>query len=156
MQNPSVYRQVVVNSRGGSRTTASAFRHRFTLKPGATTTVDIGGRGRPVIGKLVAPPGYTKPITNWNKGSTTLEREVAGPAGKEKEYHGFAILADGTFRIEDLTPGTYRFKSRVSEEGVEMWKSGPMIGRITRDIVIEPMDGGRSDKALDLGELQLK
>ncbi|MFK7769928.1 MAG: hypothetical protein AB8B55_22160 [Mariniblastus sp.] len=156
MKNPTVYRQVIISSRGGGSIVGSSFRNRIKLTPGETTNVEIGGTGRPVIGKLIVPPGYKKPVTDWNQGNTNLVREIAGPAGKVEEYHGFSILADGSFRIEDIPAGIYRFKSRVAEEGEAMWKSGPTIGRVEIRIEIEAMDGGRSDTPLDLGELQLR
>ncbi|MFK7769762.1 MAG: M56 family metallopeptidase [Mariniblastus sp.] len=156
MKAPYIYRQIIVSRDGSGFESTSAFSHPLILKPGKTTKVELGGIGRAVTGKLVAPPEYPNAVADWNLGTTNLRRTIVGPAGERSEYHGFAIKPDGTFRIEDVPPGTYQFQAQVLEEGEVRWKPGPEIGSMTQQFVIEPMEGGRSDEAFDLGNLQLK
>lgn len=155
--NPHIFRQIITESKGGSFRSTSAFSLPIKLTPGETTKVQLGGTGRPVIGKLVAPADYDKPIAQWNHGRISLERSFIGPSGKvEQEFHGARIEIDGTFRFEDVPSGNYWFRSTVREKSERSWKDGPVIGSVSKKFVIEPMSDDRSDTPLDLGKLELR
>ncbi len=154
-REPKVYRSIELIARGGSRVSTGARSYSITLEPGKTTTVNLGGSGRAVIGKLLAPDTYEKAIPEWNNGSLWLRRNGDIP-GVADESFGFRVEPDGTFRVDDLPSGTYQLFITVKELGSDRFADGPLIGTLTKEFVIPPMDSGRSDKPLDLGEIKLK
>lgn len=98
------------------------------IKAGETTSITVGGAGRPVIGRIVVT-GAESPI-DWNASEnphflTLILPQPARPAAPEalsaylqsEEYRnfyqaqrrcGFEIAPNGSFRIEDVPAGTYR------------------------------------------------
>jgi RNA polymerase sigma factor (sigma-70 family) len=106
----------------------------IAVKPGETVQVQIGGVGRPLTGKLVAPPGveirsWTNQVTyaqlhvEWDSysipkeltGSAAerwkleFENTVAGRAWFRDQYsYEFKVGADGSFTIPEVLPGKYR------------------------------------------------
>jgi RNA polymerase sigma factor (sigma-70 family) len=111
------------------------------VKPGETAQVQIGGVGRPVIGKLVAPPGleirsWPNQVTmaqlhiEWDdyhvpKGLTgnaeerwklEFEDTEAGRAWFRDQYsYEFRVAADGSFTIPEVLPGKYRLFVNVGQ-----------------------------------------
>ncbi|WP_237712472.1 sigma-70 family RNA polymerase sigma factor [Pedosphaera parvula] len=110
------------------------FCHRtlVTIRPGETSSVEVGAKGRTVVGQLAAAPGQ---ITNWvkqvefanllpttqpSRPPSNLTVDAAAlwavdywqsAAAAEYNQHsgpfGVVFAADGTFRAEAVTPGTY-------------------------------------------------
>jgi len=150
------------------------FRY-FDIQPGQSLTADIGGRGRPVIGRAVLAdsdvpekfygsvwpktPHQMRRPPNWNELSP--DEQTALTAAWEKtpdaKLHNqekcpidFRFTADGTFTVPDLPAGDYRIV-------VASWSGAPvtskMISRGQADISIPEMPGGRSDVAFDVGEV---
>jgi hypothetical protein len=103
------------------------------VKPGETAQVQIGGVGRPVTGKLVAPPGLE--IRNWTN-QVTLARlqsecdsygmpkgltgnaqerwklefkdtEAGRTWSRNQNLYDFNVGADGSFTIPEVLPGKY-------------------------------------------------
>jgi len=68
---------------------------------------------------------------------------------------------DGSFQIDDVPTGNYELRIHVTEprkDGEPAARRGPVkeIGSLTREVVVPEVAGGRSDKPLDLGLLQLQ
>lgn len=165
-------------------------RHTMVeVDAGKTATIDIGGKGRPVIGKAASVPvnapdeklkwvtfgnqnvdgNYhnvegtrVSPPENWQK--MTNEQQVAWQKAWEKtpagrKFHGlrwsedFDIDPDGTFRLEDLVPGTYFVSLRMfrNENGF-----GEDLVECTKEFTVPPLPAGteRSDEPLDLGTIE--
>ncbi len=154
---------------------------------GQTTTITVGGVGRPIIGRVDPPVGWTQPVDFTEKATAKIETDQAdtpfppelfrgvlslehqvwsnwSPAW-EKTAEGRAYRAattrvivnlapDGSFRIDDVPPGTYRLILRVND--VETGRDhGPFVP-IVRTFTVPPMEGGRSDDPLDLGVVPLR
>ena len=111
------------------------------VNPGETAQVQIGGVGRPVTGRLVAPPGIE--IRNWTNQVTFAQLHVewddyhvpkgltgnaaerwklefedteAGRAWFRDQYaYDFKVEADGSFTIPEVLPGKYRFFVNVAQ-----------------------------------------
>jgi len=111
------------------------------VKPGETAQVQIGGVGRRVIGKLVAPPGVE--IRSWPNQVTSAQLSVewddyhvpkgltgnaeerwklefedtdAGRAWFRDQYsYQFKVGADGSFNIPEVLPGKYRLFVNVGQ-----------------------------------------
>ena len=62
---------------------------------------------------------------------------------------------DGSFRIEDVPGGKYSLRIELHEPGGSQPFNQPLIGTLTREIVVPDSPGGRSDEAFDLGALEM-
>lgn len=177
------------------------------LKPGETRRITLGGKGRPVIGRLVVH-GYDGQI-DYRNDVQTIQTIVAPPPGlpnltalsqafavkmrsldnsearrtamaehqkewdaamkKTREFyqtkagqeyylskHRYALnfSQDGSFRIEDVPGGKYNLQIELHEPGGNSFQQ-PLIGSLTKEIILPDSPGGRSDKAFNLGTLNL-
>ena len=79
------------------------------VKPGQTARVTIGGKGRPVIGRVVLD-GIPEAPVDWTQNEpATITTPRRGRAARDVvRRFGSKIDKDGRFRIEDVTPGPLR------------------------------------------------
>jgi peroxiredoxin len=160
-----------------------------TVSPGQTSLVIIGGKGRPVIGKIVLPAGSNLQ-TDWTHGFFNIrnkEKKLAvfdkiknmGVEERKKWYetwknskegkayeessrknrraYSFVVNPDGTFHAEDIPAGIYTLSVQLyapPASGSCGW--GENLGSVMHEFTIPEMPGGRSDKPLDLGKLELQ
>jgi Carboxypeptidase regulatory-like domain len=154
----------------------------ITVSPERTTFVDLGGTGRPVVGRFVLPTGI-KPGAVFPSFNQTLTRSRPEPpvpsnlseeereawlkkwlATREGETYSNAqasidtnVRPDGTFRIDDVPSGKYELHAQVHEPGNGVPGTfGPELANIDSEITIPEIPGGRSDAPLDLGTIKLK
>ncbi len=163
--------------------TSQTFTHgssvRVVVKPGETLQVNVGGTGRPVIGRAVKPPREEIPI-DWATGfyllrlqpppiteppnmtreqraawyktwSTTEEAKAYMAYVENPRSFGFGIERDGSFRIDDVAPGTYDLTLQLLDG-----QRRREIAIAKRTVVVPVIPGGRSDEPLDLGAIELK
>jgi hypothetical protein len=145
---------------------------------GETTSVKIGGTGRPLAGRIVAvgsDPNVTPKIQSANLSlklpdenipSPTdaaayrqwMESEAALARSRAQRSYTLRLDADGTFRLEDIPAGTYTLTVTVNSSGRSDSLLGMPIGmdRLMKEIVVPEMPGGRSDDPLDLGIITLQ
>ena len=146
--------------------------------------VNIGGKGRAVVGQVAAPIGWNKPLDFTDRCGASVESNrpvrpvpmellrgkrssrAVGPQpslgrispadGSAGQSRGISRrgLLDGSFRIEDRPAGDYRLVVNVNEKD---WgrERGPFV-RVMREFTIPPMPGGRSDEPHDLGMVRLE
>jgi RNA polymerase sigma factor (sigma-70 family) len=121
--------------------TAPILSSWIEVKPGQTVQVQIGGIGRPVTGRLVAPPGveirsWTNQVTfaqlhvEWDdyhvpkdltgnaieRWKLEFEDTEAGRAWFRDQYsYEFKVAADGSFTIPEVLPGKYRLFVNVGQ-----------------------------------------
>ncbi len=152
------------------------------VEPDRTTYVDLGGTGRPVIGRFVLPPGIKAgavfpyffqtltrilPDPPYPEGLSEQDRQAwlvqwtTSDAGKTYERsrrtYDTNVRADGLFRVEDVPAGKYEIQAVVHEPGDGIpGNYGPMLAKISREITVPEMPGGRSDEPLDLGRIELE
>ena len=153
-----------------------------TVKPDRTTWVDLGGTGRPVVGRFALPAGI-KAGAIFPYHNQTLERIRPEPpypvilSGKDREAWLTEWLAtdegeaysssertfdtnvrpDGRFRIEDVPAGKYRLHAEVHEPGNGVPGTfGPELASIDTEIIVPEIPGDRSDVPLDVGTIELK
>jgi peroxiredoxin len=165
-------------------------RHTLVeVEAGKTVTMNLGGKGRPVIGKAASvpvnsPDDKLKWVTFGNQSVDGTYHNVEGtripqadkwkqmtneqqvtwmkewektPAGRK--YRGlrwsedFDIEPDGTFRLDDVVPGTYFVSLRMfrNENGF-----GEDLVDCSREFTVPPLPAGteRSDEPLDLGTIE--
>lgn len=159
------------------------------VKPGQTTTIRLGGEGRPVIGKFAPPEGYhgsiyfdqglrslvtTRPEeprpnnydqmtrreqqkwrAQWRQTPEAKAFYEAMWSNPNWRQYCFTIQEDGSFRIEDVIPGTYDLTVWLEEP---FSSQGPPeeIGGYHGTVEVPEMAEARSDEPLDLGELTLR
>ena len=147
------------------------------VKPGEPTQVVYGGAGRPVSGRLALSDPKRK--VDWNSGQHSFGTKYPQPprrfktaeewqewnnspemkeARKNHRYYALRIAEDGSFRVENVLPGTYQLSIHLNEPGEDRFRPGPPIGNLTRDVTVADIPGGVTDDPLDLDlpTIQLK
>ncbi|MBI1853365.1 MAG: carboxypeptidase regulatory-like domain-containing protein [Planctomycetes bacterium] len=156
--------------------------HHVTVEPGSTTSVTVGGTGRPIVGRLRASAEVGDVDFSRDFQLSLLEpRHVPmglPPAGldargkqewriawhRSEEGRAYAretgtvypIVSsrDGHFRIDDVPAGSYELNYWLQRKRPD--GSGyDSLGELSRDVVVEDMPGGRSDDLLDLGDIEV-
>lgn len=150
------------------------------VAPGETAKVRIGGTGRPVIGRfakpaesdlaidwtrtrhrleLKAPPrpqlrGATKEerIKEYQKWITTDAGKAYDAWQKDRRSYAFRIETDGSFRIDDVTAGTYDIFVAVLDSYANDRKT---LAEAERIVTVPEMEGGQSVEPLDLGTIEV-
>jgi len=166
--------QQTVPLREGSGMTAQPIAP-LELKPGETTRVIVGGRGRPVIGRVTIPATLKN---KWELADRdgTISFEVQPPKPYDKlteaeqarfdrewlrSYRSFRFVigTDGSFRANEVPQGTYQLAVRVHENYQAANYQGFIpLGSIRRTITIPPIPGGLeyTGQPLDLGSIPLE
>jgi hypothetical protein len=122
------------------------------IKAGETTRLTIGGRGRPVTGRVVFPDEVKDKINRQ-----TMECFMRGQAGEDSSrVWGFKLEPEGTFRAEDIPAGEHcLYVYAYALATVPRASRGEQIGTLTHPFTVPEMPEGRSDEPLDLGTLEL-
>lgn len=149
---------------------------RFTIAPGETKSLQVGGVGRPIIGKLATtnpdrkvnwksghhnlgtrwpqPPRFTNPedARKWQSSPEMLE------ARKKFRSYTLEVAEDGTFRIADVLPGEYTLRVHLTEPGGD--DSGPLhetfLGSTSKDLVVDEIPSGQTNEPMDIGTLTIQ
>jgi RNA polymerase sigma factor (sigma-70 family) len=164
----TISRSILIKTLSTSQTWGHSHSTHVEVTPGATARVDVGGTGRPVIGKVEAPAGLAGPI-DWTFSNNTLipketPLQVLIRSGLKKALRGpsggctVKLEADGSFRAEDVDAGTYDLLIMVSEPPKDPFGVGigrEVIATARREVVVPAMPGGHSDEPLDLGSIQV-
>lgn len=74
----AVGRQIILMVRDGATEVTSSVRIVAEFPAGKTTRLDMGGTGRPVVGRLAPPPGF-KEKALWQFATINVEVDVPGP-----------------------------------------------------------------------------
>ena len=150
--------------------------------PGQTVQVEVGGRGRPVSGRVTLPEVAATRIdlakatgnlmTDQEKlplpeGYATWDQRrrfawYLSPEGKAlrrlHRFYNFPIGPDGRFRIEDVVPGEYKLTVSIeSTPGFQGPAAGGarVVGQAERPLVVDAIPDGRSDEPIDVGALEM-
>ena len=161
---------------------SSMYSHGIWLQTesGKTHHVQVGGTGRPLIGKVVVPGTDSNKLTSTNvsalTGAPALPADYDQMTDEEhRDWHRTWVAStslrdrrlmsslrfpirlnqDGTFRIDDVPAGHYNLNIDLRLE-IEPGKqfAGKFLGNIRKRIEVKPMKKGRSDKAQLLGILK--
>jgi RNA polymerase sigma factor (sigma-70 family) len=173
-----VYREVTDEDSRGWTASNPTF---VELGAGQHVTVQVGGTGRPVAGRLQVPQGFSLAdlvshesyLTTTRRGphqpddfpDYTFEQQYAWydrfyrtPEGKvyctgERQY-AVAVQRDGTFRAEDVPPGEYEVQ--IHFRGRDQADAGGLFAAAHGRVTVPPIPGGRSDQPLDGGTFRLE
>ncbi len=146
------------------------------VKPGETVVANAGGTGRTVIGMVKIADrssidftnGYaiiTTPMNVINEKAKQLKTDAEREAFYEspevqkayENYRGFSglVAPDGSFRMEDVLPGTYefnfqeRFMPGAQMTSIKMFTSA-------QEITVPAAKDTNDDSVVDLGTIELK
>ncbi len=176
----TIYRRVETEDQGWTQS------HTVSLdvKPGETVRLQLGGTGRPVVGRLAIPEGVklSQFAVGHGHGSLTpvlpepptpvdflvfdseqraawwdaFARTPEGRALVEDRDRAYAVALrpDGTFRIEDVPAGRYILK--LPFEGLSRGTREGRQAFARTEVVVPEMAGGRSDEPLDIGAVPLE
>ncbi len=148
------------------------------VRSGETASVRIGGTGRPLTGRIVVTgpdPNVSPKIQNASLSLKPAVENVPSPTdaaayrqfmdsaaglawARAQRSYTLRLDADGAFRVEDIPEGSYTLTVYVNAPAQSESQPGrPLpIERLTRDIVVPEMPGGRSDDPLHLGFINLQ
>jgi peroxiredoxin len=148
------------------------------IAAGKTTTMRHGFNGRLIKGRFVASDNSTN--LNW-KGAQTFSLSTKMPPleppqgedpqtwqqnywqsaeGKQRQkdthYFGLVLDANGTFRINDVPPGTYELRGELREGPASDFPvGGKVLGRVNQDVLV-PDRVDKPNEPFDLGELTVQ
>ena len=170
-------------NRGGTGPVGIGAPHRVEVPAGGVGEATIGTSGRAVVGRLaLANPvtGYAwrddlqslvqvrddlPPVgpTAGFPGSPEFMKAVRADNRREAQIakHFLTLQADGSFRIDDVPPGNYLLKLRVSTPPKDVSASDaesffrPELGRMERPIVVPDSPDPATAGPLDLGVLTI-
>lgn len=108
---------------------------------GKTVRIDLGGTGRPVVGRLQPPDGFTGKV-RWNFADITVV------SGAKSPYYTVTVDREGKFRIDDVPAGEYLLSVRFMREGP---------GHLSdHRFVVPPLQGNAAERPFELGTLKLE
>jgi hypothetical protein len=150
---------------GGLIESLPCWQESVTIKPGGIVQVTIGGKGRPVVGR-VALDGTPESPVDWTQSESIMlgiappERPGSARAGRVRfsaVLYASTIDKDGRFRIEDVPAGKYELELSVNgARDVRFSGPGETIGYLRMPVVVPEIPGGRSNEPLDLGTVIAK
>lgn len=145
--------------RRSNRLTAYTHNSRAEVKPGRTAEVDIGGTGRPVIGRVITPGLASEGRIFWLSGLKARDATQRAEATEQRPsptQYALIVEPDGSFRVDDIPAGEYDLRVEVYDPPDSKYRAfGELRGSINRKVEVPEMSGGRSDEPLDLGEIEL-
>ena len=143
--------RVVPITDGRRGVSARGWPESVEVKPGQTVRVQVGGKGRAVIGRFVLE-GKTETPVDWTQ---NVPVEIQDSPLTRLAYAN--LEKDGGFRVDDLPPGRYVLQLRVSRSYVPQAPGAATeIGWMQRELVVPDVPAGRSDQPLDLGAITVK
>jgi beta-lactamase regulating signal transducer with metallopeptidase domain len=131
------------------------------IEPGQTVLVQIGARGRPVVGRVVLQPAPGVRPVEWRQNRpATIEKArdinpLQGLLGRDPhQFDRFAagLDKDGRFRIDDVPPGHYELTVTID---APLKLNGPGLVQALGSVKV-PVDvpKGDDDVPIDLGEIK--
>ena len=138
-------RRIMLMVDDGATEVASSCMIAADFPAGKVSRIDLGGAGRPVVGKLQPREGFTGKV-RWNFALVMAAPEA--PEARVTNPHLTASVdRDGTFRIDDVPGGRYTLDVRFDRDDVGQLRNLPLE---------VPPGGDAAGLPVDLGTLRLK
>ncbi len=156
---PGMVSRVVITAIGGGEQHTPGWNERVEVPPGGTVEVKIGGKGRPVTGRLTIEGTPEFPVDWTHQEPVTLDAGLDQAATAPDRWYRVAanLEKDGTFRIDDVPSGKYRMRLRINGSLPPGSGGGDaQVGRVDRSVEVPPIPGGRSHEPLDLGTIHVQ
>ena len=139
-------RSILLTVSDGATELTSSGMVAASYPSGKTVQIDLGGAGRPVIGKLRRTEGPKKTVP-WSFALVNVN-----PDDSQRRATGLRFTAtidrDGSFHIDDVPAGNYYLGVRFDRPG-----GGHLEGHL---FSVPPSDGKLPQQPVDLGVLTLK
>jgi peroxiredoxin len=125
------------------------WQERVDVKPNQTARVQIGGKGRPVIGR-VAIDGTPETPVDWTKNHPVMIHVPYLELKDSLDWRSFGshLDKDGRFHIEDVLPGKYELELTVNEGHL-----GAETGIVRMPVIVPEAPDRRPNNPLDLGTI---
>jgi RNA polymerase sigma factor (sigma-70 family) len=147
------------------------------VAPGSRMQLQLGGVGSTIVGRVERNPGerlifygsmwanqthFMRPPEDWSTMSFEEKRQYErswrdSPEGeefkKEVRNYEFSVQPDGTFKIEDVLPGSYQMQVRADAPLRKGESARLAASAETRVDVPETSKEGKFDGAIDVGVL---
>jgi hypothetical protein len=114
---------------------------------GQTATVNLGGVGRPVVGKFVFPPGLTPTDYFFNARAFGSGSDPAAP-----DYYFLEVDEQNNFRVNNVIPGDYSINISLQKVSDRTRTRQPVPIKFT----MPDVPGGVSDEPLVIPDIQLQ
>ena len=126
------------------------WQERVEVKPNQTARVRIGGKGRPVIGRVVIDGTPETPV-DWTKNHPVMIHVPYLELKDSLDWRSFGshLDKDGRFHIEDVLPGRYELELAVNEG-----RLGDETGTVRMPVTVPKAPDGLPDDPLDLGTIR--
>ena len=153
---PGVVTRIVVTKYPRGEQQSSSWQTPVTVTSGKTTSVSLGGKGRPVKGQLVfdRKPGFE---IDWTTNDPISITTVAASDSKTTyAYTRFVgtILKSGEFTVPDVPPGKHRLTVQVNRPPSPNSNTSPIrVGAASHEFTMPEVPGGYSDEPLDVGKV---
>jgi beta-lactamase regulating signal transducer with metallopeptidase domain/protocatechuate 3,4-dioxygenase beta subunit len=184
-------RQMIFMVEQGATEVTSACLAPANFPAGETTELELGGTGRPVIGRLRTPEGFAGKV-NWRLATIFAQVQIVEPPGLKQpappadvqgdsvktaawwrewqqtpEGKAWTNAMDGMQRLRDITPffrasagpdGTFRIDDMpAGVHSISVRLDGKVrLSLPEHRFTIKPIENGRSDEPLDMGDLTLE
>ena len=140
--NGRIGRRITFMVDEGATEVASAYMIGADFPSGKTVHIDLGGTGRPVVGRLQPPEGFTGKV-RWNFADITV---VA--AAQTSPYYTVTVDREGKFRIDDVPAGEYLLSVRFMKDDA---------GHLSdHRFSVPSLEGNAAERPVDLGTLKLE
>jgi len=139
-------RSIFLDASDGATEVTSSCKVAADFPAGKAVRIDLGGTGRPVVGRLQPPEGFNERL-RWNFALVTAalappKTPAAGP------YLTATIARDGTFRIDDVPTGDYSLSVRFNQNDAGFLRD--------HRFTVPSPEGDRATGPVDLGMLRLR
>jgi beta-lactamase regulating signal transducer with metallopeptidase domain/protocatechuate 3,4-dioxygenase beta subunit len=118
---------------------------------GKTVHIDLGGTGRPVVGRLQPPEGFTGKI-RWNFADIRVMPEAAEERAV-RPYFMATVDRDGRFRIDDVPAGRYSMNVWFMRTAQQSDDAGQLSNH---RFVVPSLASDGAERPIDLGVLRLE
>ena len=144
----SIGRNITFMANEGASEVTSSCTVPATFPAGKTVHIDLGGTGRPVVGKLQPPAGFRGKV-NWNFACVTATSQ---DADGQAVANGASMMAtvdrEGRFRMDDVPAGNYSLDVRFwKNEAGHLWN---------HRVHVPPTEGATLAQPVELGTLALQ
>jgi peroxiredoxin len=134
---------------------AWGWHERVEVKSGQTARVQLGTKGRPVLGRIVIHGTPATPI-DWTKNQPVVIQIPLQEVKDSLDWRQFGshIDKDGRFRVEDVPPGKYLLEITVNSDSYPQVRGAEAeIGIVRMTITVPEAPAARPADPLDLGTI---
>jgi Carboxypeptidase regulatory-like domain len=139
-------REITFMVNEGATEVTSSCKIGANFPSGKTVHIDLGGTGRPVVGRLEPAAGFTGKV-RWNFAVIWVQPIAAGD-GADSPFFTVSVDRDGKFRIDDVPAGDYSMTVRFDRDDAGQLRN--------HRFQVPAAEGDPATLPFDLGTLKLE